>query len=145
MLLTEQEAKTLTDKILSMVKADDATASVGSNRQSHLRFAANNILTSGSRITLTANVTVWIGGRRGAASTNDLDDASLRAMVDEAERIARTAPEDREYVPTLPKQIYKPVERFYESTANLSLTDRARQIGAILSEFDKHKVIGAGF
>ena len=33
MLLTEQEAKALTDKILSFVTADDATASVGSSVQ----------------------------------------------------------------------------------------------------------------
>lgn len=145
MLLTEKEAKTLTDKILSMVKADDATANVGSNKQSHLRFAQNNVLTSGMREGQSANVTVWIGGKRGSASTNDLDDVSLKAMVDEAERIAKTAPPDREYVPTLAKQTYKPVNGYVEATANLSLTDRAKQIGAILTELEKNKVIGAGF
>ncbi|HVF47424.1 MAG TPA: DNA gyrase modulator, partial [Pyrinomonadaceae bacterium] len=145
MLFTESEVKTLTEKILSMVKADDATASVGSNKQSHLRFAANNVLTSGTTQGRNASVTVWIGGKRGAASTNDLDDASLRAMVEQAEKIARTAPVDREYLPTFAKQTYKPSNRYFENTANLSLTDRARQIGAILAEFEKSNVIGAGF
>jgi predicted Zn-dependent protease len=145
MLLTEAEVRELTTKILGMVKADDAQVSVGSNKQSHLRFAANNVLTSGTREGRTANVTVWIGGKRGAASTNDLDDASLRAMVDQAEKIARTAPPDREYVPTLGKQTYKPTNAYVEATANLSLADRARQIGAILAEFEKAGVIGAGF
>lgn len=145
MLLSEKEVRTLTDKILSMVKADDATVSVNSNKQSHLRFAANNVLTSGSRTGRSANVTVWIGGRRGSASTNDLDDDSLKAMVDQAEKIARTAPVDREYVPTLGKQEYKPTASFVEKTANLSLDERARQIGAILAECEKSKVIGAGF
>jgi predicted Zn-dependent protease len=145
MLFTEQEVRAITEKILSFVKADDATASVGSNKQSHLRFAANNVLTSGSRVGRSANVTVWIGGRRGAASTNDLDDASLRQMVEQAERIARNAPVDREYVPTLGKQSYKPSAAFVEATASLSLTDRARQIGAVLSELEKNNVIGAGF
>ena len=145
MLLTEQEVKTLTDKILSFVTADDATASVGSNKQSHLRFAGNNVLTSGSREGRSANVTVWIGGRRGAASTNDLDDVSLKDMVARAETIAKTAPVDREYLPTLGKQIYKPSGGYVEATAKLSLADRAKQIGAILSECDKAGVIGAGF
>ena len=145
MLLTEQEVKTLTAKILSMSKADDATAAVGSNKQSHLRFANNNVLTSGARETKTANITVWIGGKRGSASTNDLDDASLKEMVEQAEKIARTAPPDREYMPSLPKQTYKPVNAYIEATANLSLTDRAKQIGAILNEFEKSGVIGAGF
>ncbi|MFN2501310.1 MAG: TldD/PmbA family protein [Pyrinomonadaceae bacterium] len=145
MLLTEQEVKNLTEKILSMVKADDASAGVGSTRQSHLRFAANNILTSGTAEGRSATVTVWIGRRRGSASTNDLADASLREMVDKAETIARLAPVDREYLPTLGKQTYKPSNAYYEATANLSLTDRARQIGAVLSELERSKVIGAGF
>lgn len=145
MLLTEQEAKSLTSKILSLVNADDASAGVGSNKQSHLRFAGNNVLTSGSREGRSANVTVWIGGKRGSSSTSDLDDASLKAMVEQAEKIARNAPPDREYLPTLGKQTYKPVNGYVEATANLSLTDRAKQIGAILSECEKNGVIGAGF
>ncbi len=84
MLLTEAEVRSLTEKILSMVKADDAAVSVGSNKQSHLRFAANNILTSGTRLGRNAAVTLWIGGKRGSASTNDLDDASLRNMIEQA-------------------------------------------------------------
>ena len=145
MLLTEQDVKTLTGKILSMTSADDATASANSNKQSHLRFAHNNVLTSGTREGRTANITVWIGGKRGSASTNDLDDASLKEMVDQAEKIARNAPPDREYMPSLGKQTYKPVNGYYEATANLSLVDRAKQIGAILTELEKNGVIGAGF
>ncbi|MFN0279755.1 MAG: TldD/PmbA family protein [Pyrinomonadaceae bacterium] len=145
MLLTEAEVKSLTEKILSMAKADDSVASVGSNKQSHLRFAANNVLTSGTREGRSAGVMLWIAGKRGSASTNDLDDASLRAMVAQAEKIARNAPPDREYVPTLGKQTYKPVNGYVEATANLSLTDRAKEVGAILTAFEKNKVIGAGF
>lgn len=145
MLLTEQEVKDLTTKILSMVKADDASAAVSSNKQSHLRFAGNNVLTSGSREGRNANVTVWIGGKRGSSSTNDLDDASLKAMVDRSQEIAKTAPPDREYMPTLGKQSYKPVNSFFEATANLSLTDRAKQIGDVISLCEKSGVIGAGF
>lgn len=145
MLLTEQEVKALTAKILSMVTADDASAGVNSNKQSHLRFAANNVLTSGTREGRNANVTVWIGGKRGSSSTNDLDDASLKAMVEQAEKIARNAPADREYMSTLGPQKYTPVNSYFEATANLSLTDRAKQIGAILAECEKSGVIGAGF
>ena len=145
MLLNEQEVKTLTAQILSMVKADDASAAVSSNKQSHLRFAANNVLTSGTREGRNASVTVWIGGKRGSSSTNDLDEASLKAMVEQAEKIAQNAPPDREYMPTLGPQKYKPVNGYVEATANLSLTDRAKQIGAVLAECEKNGVIGAGF
>ena len=145
MLLTEQETKVLTEKILSFVRADDASASVGSDKLSHLRFAGNNILTSGTRVARSANVNVWVGGKRGAASTNDLDDASLKDMVERAQKIAAAAPVDREYVPTLGKQAYKPVNGFVDATANLSLSDRARAVGAIIAECEKKGVIGGGF
>jgi predicted Zn-dependent protease len=145
MLLTESDAKAITAKILSYVTGADATASVNSDKLSHLRFAHNNLLTSGQRVSRAASVTVWIDGKRGSASTNDLDDASLKLMVEQAEKIARLAPPDREYVPTLGKQTYKPVNGYVESTANLSLDDRAKTIGSILSDAEKSKVIAAGF
>ncbi|MGD9628018.1 MAG: TldD/PmbA family protein [Pyrinomonadaceae bacterium] len=145
MLLTEKESREITAKVLSMVQADDATASVSSDKLSHLRFAGNNVLTSGSRLGLGSNVTVWIDGKRGAASTNDLDETSLRSMVERAQKIAMTAPVDREYVPTLPPQKYRAVAGYVESTENLSLSDRAKTIGQIIDDFEKSGVIGAGF
>ncbi len=145
MLLTENEAKAITDKILSYVTGSDASVNVTSDKLSHLRFAHNNFLTSGQRVSRGASATVWIDGKRGASSTNDLDDANLKSMVEQAEKIARLAPPDREYVPTLSKQTYKPVNGYVESTANLALNDRAKTIGSILSDAEKSKVIAAGF
>ncbi|MCP9493874.1 MAG: TldD/PmbA family protein [Pyrinomonadaceae bacterium MAG19_C2-C3] len=145
MLLTEKDARDLTGKLLSFVKADDASVSVTNEQTSHLRFADNNVLTSGKRESRAASVTLWMKGRRGAASTNDFDDASLRAAVEQAEQIARLAPVDREYLPTLGKQTYKPVGGYVEATANISPATRARQIGDILTACEKAKVIGAGF
>lgn len=145
MLLDEKESKALTDKILSFVKADDASASVSSDQLSHLRFANNSFLTSGKRIGRSANVTVWIGGRRGSSSTNDLDDASLKEMVEQAEKIARLSPVDREYMPTLGRQEYKPTPGYVAATADLALETRAKAIADIISECEKNRVIGAGF
>lgn len=145
MLLNEKEAKAYTDKILSFVKADDASVSVNSDKYSHLRFARNAFLTSGQRVGRGASVTVWIEGKRGSSSTDSLDDASLKQMVEQAEQIARLAPVDREYLPTLGKQDYKPVNGFVEATANLSVQNRAKAISEILAESEKSKVISAGF
>lgn len=144
-MLSEKEAKALTDKILSYVTANDATVAVGGDKLSHLRFAHNSFLTSGERVARSANATVWIDGRRGSSSTNDLDDASLKTMIEQAEKIARLAPVDREYLPTLAKQTYKPTQGYVEATANLSASARAKAIGGILSQCEKEQVIGAGF
>ena len=58
MLLTEKEAREITEKLLSYVKAGDATVGVGSENYSHLRFASNSFTTSGAREYTTIGVTV---------------------------------------------------------------------------------------
>ena len=145
MLLTEKEAKQITEKFLSFVKADDAIVNISSSETSHVRFAENNFLTSGKREARGASVTLWIDGRRGSSSTNDFDETSLKTAVEQAEQIARLSPVDREYVPTLGPQTYKPTDGYVEATANISPAARAKTIGGILDEAEKQKIIAAGF
>ena len=145
MLLSESDARALTEKLLSYVKADDAQVSVGSEKYSHLRFAANAFTTSGARENTTAVVTVWIDKKRGSSSTNEIDDDSLRATVAQAEELARISPVDREYLPTLGRQVYKPVNGYAEATSNISLNERARAINDVIGSCEKAGVVGAGF
>ena len=145
MLLTEKDARTICEKLLSYVKADDAMVNVNSENFGHLRFAQNSFTTSGARENVTVNVTVWIDNKRGAASTNEIDDESLKATVALAEQLARISPVDREYMPTLGKQAYQPVDGYAEATSNISLTSRAKTINDVISACEKAKVIGAGF
>src|SRR6267142_659755 len=145
MLLTEKEAREITDKLLSYVKADDATVSVSSENYSHMRFAANSFTTSGAREDTGISVTVWIDRKRGSSSTNEMDDESLRAAVNQAEELARISPVDREYLPTLGPQTYQPVNGYAEGTSNISLQNRARAINDVIANCEKAGVIGAGF
>ena len=151
MLLTEKEARSITDKMLSFVTAEDAVVSVGSEIYSHLRFAANAFQTSGRRENVSASVTVWRdagagGGRkRGSASANSVDAASLREAVAEAERVASISQPDREYLPSLGRQTYRPTQGFTEATANISPAARAKIIGDIITEAERAKVVAAGF
>jgi predicted Zn-dependent protease len=145
MLLTEKDARTICEKLLSYVKADDASVGVNSENYGHLRFAQNSFTTSGARENVTVGVTLWIDKKRGAASTNEIDDESLKATVAQAEQLARISPVDREYVPTLGKQTYKPVNAYAEATSNISVTSRAKTINDVIGACEKSKVIGAGF
>ena len=144
-MLTEQEARALTDKLLSYVRADDAIITVSDENYSHLRFAANAFTSSGARKNTSVGITVWIDKKRGASSTNEIDDASLRAAVTQAEEIARISPVDREYLPTLSRQTYKPVNGYSEATSNISLQERARAINDVIASCERAGVIGAGF
>jgi predicted Zn-dependent protease len=145
MLLTEKEAREITNKLLSYVKADDAAVNVASENYSHMRFAANSFTTSGARENTSIGVTVWIDKRRGSSSTNEMDDESLRAAVAQAEQLARISPVDREYLPTLGAQTYRPVNGYAEATSNISLQNRARAINDVIANCEKAGVIGAGF
>src|SRR4030095_8636248 len=93
----------------------------------------------------TARVTVWIGKRRGAASTTDLSDAALRQTVEDAQTFAKLAPVDVEYVPSLMRQTYKASEGWTDATARIDLPARARQISDAIAQSEKAKVVGAGF
>src|ERR1041385_6931943 len=144
-MLSERQSRDLCRKLLSYVTADDATVSVTSEDFSHLRFAANGFTTCGRREDASAHVTVWIKKQRGSASANDLDEASLRDAVAQAERIASTAPVDKEYLPTLGSQTYKPSSDYVDATVNLSLSHRARAIDEIIEGCEKNGLIGAGY
>src|SRR5712692_1670474 len=128
MLLNEKEARAICKKLLGYVKADDAEVGVNGELYSHLRFAANTFTTCGSREDTSVNVSVWIGKRAGSASTNEMDHASLRAVVAEAEQIARVSPVDPEYLPTLGPQQYTPARAYVEATANVAVAARAKKI-----------------
>src|SRR4051812_41419402 len=145
MLLSESEIRSTCEHLLSLSKADDMEVSVDSESYAHLRFAANGFTTSGKREDRSASVTVWIDGKRGSASAHDLSPASLRNAVEQAEQLAKISPEDKEYLPTLGLQTYKPVPGYVEATVNLGLTERARVIDSIIRQCEKHGVIGAGF
>ena len=56
--------------------------------------------------TPSVTVTVTIGKRRASASTNVLDDASLKRTVELAATLARLSPEDPELMPELGPQTY---------------------------------------
>src|SRR5215831_10555735 len=65
--------------------------------------------------------------------------------VEQAEQLARMSPVDKEYLPTLGAQKYRPSGGFVEATVNFSLSARARAIDEIIRKCEKEGVIGAGF
>src|SRR5712692_6454928 len=130
MLPSEQEARALCQKLLGYVKADDAAVSVTSEDYSQVRFADNTFSTSGRREDVQASVTCWIDGKKGAASTNEIEDASLEAAARQAEQLARLSPVDREYLPTLGQQPYKPTQGYADATAGIAAGEKENAIGA---------------
>jgi predicted Zn-dependent protease len=145
MLLAEKETRAIAERALGFVKAGDAVVTVQGRVHSHLRFAANAFQTNGHSESVGVTVRVWVDRKRGEAFTSDSTDASLKHVAEQAEAIARLAPVDVEYLPTLGQQSYKPTAAFSEATATVSLSDRARQIHDAIVASEKAGVISAGF
>jgi predicted Zn-dependent protease len=100
--------------------------SVNSARETNLRFADNQMSTSGVTTNSTIRIQSVFGKRKASVVTNDRSDEGLRRAVEQSEALARLAPEDPEYLGELPPQTYAPVNAWFDRTAELSAEDRAK-------------------
>ncbi len=125
-VITRDEAQALVERTVKMSKADAVSVAVQSGRETNLRFADNQMSTSGATTNTTIRVQSVFGKRRASVVTNDRSDAGLRRAVEQSEAIARLAPEDPEYLGELGAQTYDPVPAWFDSTAELSAEDRAK-------------------
>jgi len=124
--MSREQAEEIVQKVLKFSKADEVQVNLGSAYQSDLRFAANQMSTSGGVMSGGLAVNSTIGKKHAVTTTNDLSDASLKSVVEKSEALAKLSPDDPETMPGLPKQTYLPVNSWFESTANLSAEARAR-------------------
>jgi predicted Zn-dependent protease len=127
-LLSREEAKALADRVLALSSADQTRVNITTQWSGNTRFADGSITTSGSVTNTTVAVTVTAGKRQASASTNVLDEASLKRTVDLAARLAQLAPEDPELMPELGPQTYPAVNGFSQETAELDAESRAAAI-----------------
>ena len=126
--LSADESQVLAHRVMAIAKADETRVNITSGWSGNTRFAGGEITTSGGSTDTAITVTTTIGKRRASASTNVLDDASLRRTVDIAERLARLSPEDKELMPELPQGQYASVNGYVDTTADLTPEVRAAAV-----------------
>jgi len=144
-IFTEQEAKAILDKVIKLSKADECTATLSGSDAGNIRFALNNVSTSGIVSDANLGVQVAFGKRVGTATINEFDDASLERVVRRAEDLARLAPENPEFMPAIDKQAYKPSATFSESTAAITPEFRAKVAADSILPCRGHGLVAAGF
>jgi predicted Zn-dependent protease len=118
-LLSREEARALADRVLKLSTADETRVVITSEWSGNTRFADSSITTSGGASNVSVRVTATSGRRRASATTNVLDDQSLKRTVDLAISLARLSPEDAELMPELGPQTYPSIRAFVERTADL--------------------------
>lgn len=143
--MTREEAKALADRVLSFSKADQTRVNITSEWNGNTRFADASITTSGGVTDVSVEVTVTIGRRRASASTNVLEDASLRRTVELAAQLARLSPEDPEIMPELGPQNHASINAYIEDTANLTPAARAGAVRRTVDGAGGGQIFVAGF
>ena len=144
-MYTEQQAKAILDKVLAYSKADECTATLTGGLDGNIRFALNNVSTSGIVSDADLAVQVAFGKRVGLATINSFDDESLRNVVLRAEELARLAPENEEFVPAIGKQNYMASNTFAATTADIIPEQRAKIAASSIAQCKAENLIAAGF
>ena len=125
-VVTREEAEAIVARAVGFSKAESVRVTLDSSAQGNVRFAANQMSTSGGVVNANVVIESAFGPKHAAVTTNDFSDASLRRTVEQSEVLARLAPDDPESMPPLGAQQYATVPAWFDSTANLTAEERAR-------------------
>ncbi len=143
-LTSESTFKRVVDTVLSASSADDTVVNLRDSEDSTLRFANNQVVQNVAARNARVSVEVAFGQKAGSSGTNRLDEASLREAVKSAERIARLAPDDPEYMSPLFPQSYMKIDSYNAATAGATPADAAALAKPVIDKCERHELVGAG-
>jgi len=140
------ERETLAQRVLSFSNATQTEVMVAASAGELTRFTRNAVHQNVADADVSVKVRALVGQRTGVASTNVLDDAALRDVVERAAEMARLAPEDPDQ-PQLPgPQRTEPPEGAYvEQTAHATPRLRAEMANAMFKTAEHHDYWCSGF
>lgn len=144
-ILTESEAKALLEKVLKYSKADECEVNLSGEIRGNIRYARNEVSTSGALTNQNLSVQSAFGKKVGVATIDEFDDASLEKVVRRSEELAQLAPENPEYVGLLGPQTYIKSNGYFDSTASVSPDTRAEAVSKSLKLSREQKLVAAGF
>jgi predicted Zn-dependent protease len=105
-ILSEADARSISNKVLALSKADSCIVALSGSEERHVRFAQNMATTNGSPSSLDISVESHFGQKSGSASGTDMSNDALAALVAAAEATARLAPDNPEFMPPIGPQQY---------------------------------------
>ena len=143
-MLTQDEAKKLTDKIIGYATYPECHVTVNDTEQAYTRFANNGITTASFSKRHSVAIAVTRDGRTGTYSVNDLDDSSLRSAVKKAEELAAIAPPNPERLPALGTQQYPKVNDYDEFTATARSPEMIPHVKTVVDAAVRQKLVAAG-
>lgn len=146
-LLPRAECRRIFDIACSAAKAagaQDIEVTLGANVASLTRFANNEIHQNVSERRGLISIRPVLDGRTARATTNRLDEQSIRATAAEAVAIARAQEPDPELLPLFEAAEYRDVDRFCPSTALATPEDRAAVVAEAIGIAEAASQTAAG-
>jgi PmbA protein len=146
-LFPERELREIIERVLRLAKsteAEETEVHVDEADESLTRFANNAIHQNVAEHGLTVSVRTVMDGRTARATTNRVDEDSLRGAIDASLSLAHSQPKDPRLLPVPGKQRYRKVERFARPTATLTPEDRARTVRRACDLAVKRGQVAAG-
>jgi predicted Zn-dependent protease len=145
-MLSQDDCRALSQKILALSKADSCIVTLGSSEGRHLRFAQNMATTAGAPNSVSVSVESHFGKRSGAATGTDFSDDALAALVAQAEATAKLAPENPEFMPPIDaQQKYVAGSGYAAATASATSEQMASAMLPALQEAQGKNIQAAGF
>ncbi len=130
-LLPERDLRRIVDTVLRLAKStitEETEVHVDEVANALTRFANNGIHQNVAEHGLTVSIRTVVDGRTARATTNRIDEDSLRAAIETSLSLAHSQPKDPRLLPMPGKQRYRRVNRFIKRTVALSAEDRARAV-----------------
>ncbi|MFD2524013.1 TldD/PmbA family protein [Emticicia soli] len=144
-ILNEAEAKALLKKVLSYSKADECEVNLLGEIRGNIRYARNEVSTSGALINQNLQVQSAYGKKVGVATIDEFSDEAIEKVVRRSEELAQLAPENPEYVGLLGPQEYIKSSGYYDSTAKINPDTRADAVDKSLKLSREQNLVAAGF
>ncbi|MEX2237581.1 MAG: TldD/PmbA family protein [Dehalococcoidia bacterium] len=143
-MLGESELRRWADVALGSSTADQTEVLLFSEHEALTRFANNYIHQNVEETNVSIRVRVVLGKKIGVATSNDISDGALKALVERATNLARHQVENEDFR-SLPKSERAPkVDAFVESTARCGPEERAGVVGQICQASRDAGLIAAG-
>jgi predicted Zn-dependent protease len=142
--LDEETARAAVKAAFEAVKADDVRVRIEADERGFVRYALNEVTTSGQITDAITSVTCAVGSKHGTVEIHGVRPEDVAAAAKHALELARLAPDDPEFVPSPGAATLKAVPQAWSDTP-VTADDRAALVADGIAEAKKQKLIAFGF
>ncbi len=146
-MLSQNQAADIFAQLKKHSSADEIEALFYSTRNALTRFANNTIHQNMAEENVVVSVRTSFDGRTARATTNKLDDESLKRVVEASENLAKVQQPDPDLLPmpSLSEASAMPApNRCFEQTSAITPEQRAETVKKMVSIAEKQKLTAAG-